>query len=65
MKNTTPRTGWRKSSYSDGQNNCVMLARLDDSVGIRDSKQGESGDVLTFSPAELGAFVQAVKDGSI
>lgn len=65
MKDTTPRSGWRKSSYSDGQNNCVEAMAADGRVFIRDSKQGESGEVLSFSPGELGAFVQAVKDGTL
>jgi hypothetical protein len=38
---------WRKSSYSTDQANCVEV-RLGQVVGVRDSKDPESG-VLAFS----------------
>jgi hypothetical protein len=59
------RLAWRKSSRSGGQQECVELGSNDGAVFIRDSKQHGKGDVLRFSRGELGAFVQAVKDGRI
>lgn len=53
---------WRKSSYSQGQNNCVEIARKDGWVGIRDSKLGNESPVLVFTEAEWTAFQAAVRD---
>jgi Domain of unknown function (DUF397) len=56
---------WRKSSYSDGQANCVEVAataheyRL---VAVRDSKsKGEPG--LTFTPSAWQQFIERVTAG--
>ncbi len=55
---------WRKSSYSSGeeQSTCVELARLDGSIGIRDSKQPERGH-LAVSGRAFGRLVGRVKGG--
>lgn len=54
---------WRKSSYSQGQNNCVEIARTGRWVGVRDSKLGQHSPVLVFTEAEWAAFQAAVRDG--
>lgn len=58
---------WRKSSFSDGTgsgNECVELASLaDGGVAVRDSKLADSGPVVTFTRAELRAFVLGIKAG--
>jgi hypothetical protein len=50
---------WRKSRYSNGQNNCVEIALIAESVGVRDSKN-PAGPVLVFSGREWAAFRQGV-----
>jgi len=57
-----PRVVWRKSSFSNGQANCVEVAMLDDAVAVRDSKD-PAGPVLVFTPTEWRAFTRGVVDG--
>jgi hypothetical protein len=53
---------WRKSRYSGGSgtNSCVEIAFVNDSVGVRDSKNA-SGSRLAFSPTAWRAFARTVK----
>ncbi|MBW8481445.1 DUF397 domain-containing protein [Actinomadura parmotrematis] len=53
--------GWRKSSHSghDGAD-CVELADLGVSVGVRDSKAPEAGH-LVVDRVSLASLVRAVK----
>lgn len=56
---------WRKSSYSNGQANCVAVAtNLPGIVAVRDSKD-PGGPTLIFSSAEWQAFVGGVQAGDI
>jgi Domain of unknown function (DUF397) len=52
---------WRKSSYSNNSG-CVEIARLENHVLIRDSKD-QSGPVLQFTLPEWRAFLNGVADG--
>ncbi|MER7583899.1 DUF397 domain-containing protein [Kitasatospora sp. NPDC097691] len=55
--------GWRKSTYSGGQNGCVEVA--DGFTGVmpvRDSKD-PSGPALLFSSSAWQSFVTAVRTG--
>jgi Domain of unknown function (DUF397) len=55
---------WFKSSYSDGQNNCVEVAFLDrGDVALRDSKDKGRGPILRFTASEWVAFVGGAVDG--
>ena len=54
---------WTKSSYSQGQNNCVEVAQVPGWVGVRDSKLGASSPVLVFTEDEWSAFVSGAKAG--
>jgi Domain of unknown function (DUF397) len=59
---------WRKSSRSGtgqgGQSDCVELASLSGSVGVRDSKN-PTGPILTFDRAQLGRFLVRIKNDEI
>lgn len=49
---------WRKSSHSqNGANNCIAVARVDDSTAICDSKN-PGGPVLQFTPTAFAAFLR-------
>lgn len=57
-------TNWRKSTFSDGQGQCVELADLGEEVwGMRDSKLGDSSPVLSLSREALATFVLGAKAG--
>lgn len=45
---------WRKSSRSQGANNCVEVGRSGSVVGVRDTK--DRRDTLVFSTADWGRF---------
>ncbi|HEX6077370.1 MAG TPA: DUF397 domain-containing protein [Micromonosporaceae bacterium] len=53
---------WTKSKRSDSGGNCVEVRRADHDIQVRDSKN-PTGSVLTFTPAEWTAFIDAAKDG--
>jgi hypothetical protein len=50
---------WRKSSYSDGQANCVEVVAGNQSVAVRDSKSAD-GPGLTFTPDAWQQFIGRV-----
>ena len=55
---------WRKSSRSNGQNNCVEIAELaDGGRAVRNSKDNGTGSVLVFTAGEWSAFIGGAKDG--
>lgn len=49
-------TGWRTSSYTGSQGNCVEVGTAQNGVVIRDTKNREAGS-LSVSPAAWRAFV--------
>jgi hypothetical protein len=58
---------WRKSSFSgaggSGSGNCVEAAALPDGrIAIRNSNAPEAG-VITFTRAEIDAWIKGVKAG--
>ena len=56
----TARVTWRKSTRSNGSGNCVEVADLAGTIGVRDSKDVEGG-ILAFTLARWSSFVSAVK----
>lgn len=53
---------WRTSSFSGGGSNCVEVAFTPDLVGVRDSKNRDSG-VLAFGAEQWHQFIAAVREG--
>jgi hypothetical protein len=53
-------TVWRKSSRSNGAQNCVEMAHVSDVTAVRDSKN-PTGPVLVFSAGVFGAFLKTAK----
>ncbi|MET9145642.1 DUF397 domain-containing protein [Streptomyces sp. NPDC004042] len=55
---------WRKSSYSNGQAECVEVAFLGDGrVATRDSKENGRGAALVFTAGGWRAFKAGMQDG--
>ncbi|GAA3731822.1 DUF397 domain-containing protein [Salinactinospora qingdaonensis] len=55
---------FRKSSYSNRNQNCVEVADLPAGAAVRDSQNREQGH-LSFAIEEWRAFVDAVKGGRL
>lgn len=53
----TVRGRWRKSSYSDSQQECVEVALSSAAIGVRDTKNRQGGE-LALHPAAWHAFVR-------
>lgn len=52
---------WIKSERSADQGQCVELAAVDGRFGVRDSKRGAHGSVLTFTPGALNGLLTGIK----
>ena len=62
---TTTITGWRKSSYSGSQGNCVEFAPFGEQLVAARNSRDPQGAVLFFDRDELGAFLDAAKNGEL
>ncbi|WP_329148304.1 DUF397 domain-containing protein [Streptomyces sp. NBC_01456] len=54
---------WFKSSYSNGNGNCIDVAHLGDKVAMRDSKQHGTGPILTSTAEGWRSFIAGVVNG--
>lgn len=60
-----PAAAWRRGSACHANNTCVEVARLTAGhLGTRDSKLGDGGPVLRFTPGQWRAFAEQVKSGA-
>jgi hypothetical protein len=53
--------GWRKSSYSLSNGECVEVSAAGDMVAVRDSKNLDEGKPLVCLTTDWRAFITAVK----
>lgn len=61
MAKETPGVAWRKSSYSNGQGDCVETASADGMVYLRDTKLASASPVLAVNPRAFRALLGSVK----
>lgn len=58
-------SGWRKSSYSQAQNDCLEITTdVSGWIGVRDSKLGTFSPVLAFALPEWRATLAAMEASS-
>lgn len=56
----TGPTNWRKASYSNPNDNCVEVGRVEDGAAVRDTKDRAAGYFTTTS-SQWAAFITALK----
>ena len=55
---------WIKAKASDSNGSCVLVAKKPDGGRlVRDSKQGDTGYILSFTQAEWDAFLDGARSG--
>ncbi|MFR9730740.1 DUF397 domain-containing protein [Saccharopolyspora sp. MS10] len=57
-----PVPGWRTSTYTHPNGNCVEIGRAGGGVAIRDSKHRRGG-VLLAGPRQWADFLAALRSG--
>ncbi|MEV4648670.1 DUF397 domain-containing protein [Saccharopolyspora sp. NPDC049357] len=57
---TSELVGWKKSSYSGVEGDCVEVAAAPEIVGVRDSKDRD-GDVLVFPQQRWADFLAGLR----
>ncbi len=55
---------WFKSSYSNGNGDCIEVAAVDGAVVMRDSKQAD-GPIVASTSDEWQTFVRGVVNGRL
>lgn len=55
---------WRKSSFSDGDNNCVEVGLGDRVTAVRDTED-RGGVVLTFEARGWAKFLDGIRTGRL
>jgi hypothetical protein len=64
MQHQSRNLQWRKSSHSDAEGQCVELAEAGDTVAVRDSKQGDTGAILSFTVGEWRRLFTDIREGA-
>ena len=59
----TTSAGWIRASTSSGSGQYVEMRRDGDVIEVRDAKDGETGPILRFTPAEWDAWLDGAKKG--
>ncbi|GAA4240405.1 hypothetical protein GCM10022254_64900 [Actinomadura meridiana] len=55
-------SSWRKSSYSNPGSECIEVGRgSGGTIGVRDTKQGDTGPILEFTWSEWTTFIKAIR----
>jgi Domain of unknown function (DUF397) len=58
-----PPVAWQKSSHSNPSGNCVEMAELPGGgIAVRNSRDPQ-GPALIYTPDEIAAFIDGVRDG--
>lgn len=56
---------WKKSSYSQGDGNCVEWKEEGDGSFLFRNSKDPNGPAVAYTRSEIEAFVLAVKDGEL
>jgi hypothetical protein len=64
MRDDIMINGWRKPRESFCNGNCVEVGSAPGAIGVRDTKL-EASPVLVFGSEGWGAFLSAVKSGTV
>ncbi|MCA1185111.1 MULTISPECIES: DUF397 domain-containing protein [unclassified Saccharopolyspora] len=63
MNENSGSCGWRKSSYSSAQTNCVEVGWIADGVAVRDTKNRTAGH-LVLDSLQWSLFILSIKSSS-